>query len=64
MTNKRPSVAFDVTVHDITGRESDYDLDQNGFQYIRHVSEEKDFRDEELITSLYYGEVERLLKNV
>ncbi|ROV97483.1 hypothetical protein VPNG_08724 [Cytospora leucostoma] len=64
VTNKRPSIAFGVTVHDVTGRQSDYNLDKNGFQFIHHVSEEKTFDDEERITSLYYKEVEQLLKDV
>lgn len=64
MTNKRPSIAFAVTVHDVTGHESDYNLDKNGFQFIHHVSEEKTFDDEGRITSLYYREVEQLLKDV
>ncbi|KUI62393.1 Uncharacterized protein in dcmA 3'region [Cytospora mali] len=64
VTNKRPSIATAVTVHDITGYESEYDLDKNGFQLVRHVSEEKVFIDEDRITSLYYAEIERLLEDI
>lgn len=63
VTNKRPSIALTVTVHDVTGHENEYDLSQNGFQFVQHVSEEKVFDDEERITSLYYAEVEQLLKD-
>lgn len=64
MTNKRPSIATSVVVHDITGYESEYNLDKNGFQFVHHVSEEKTFKDEERIKGIYYAEVEQLLKNV
>lgn len=63
MTNKRPSIALTVTVHDVTGHENEYDLDQNGFQFVQHASEEKVFDDEERIKILYYAEVEQLLKD-
>ncbi|TCD65763.1 hypothetical protein EIP91_002248 [Steccherinum ochraceum] len=51
-----------VVVHDARGREADFNLDQNGFQYVKHVSQEKEFRDDERIKEVYYKEVEELLK--
>ena len=53
-----------VTINDIRGKEDTVSLDKTGFQFIKHVSEEKDFLDEELIKTRYYKEVEELLKNV
>jgi len=51
-----------ATIHDIRGREDTVGLEKTGFQFVRHVSEEKDFLDEEVIKTSYYREVEELLK--
>lgn len=51
-----------VVVHDVRGRESEFTLDKNGFQFIKHESAEKDFLDDEKIEEEYYREVEELLK--
>ncbi|KAF2473751.1 uncharacterized protein BDR25DRAFT_323474 [Lindgomyces ingoldianus] len=63
-TYDRPFLEYPVTVHDVTGREKDYTLDGNGFQFHPHVSVEKDFVDDEQIKAQYYPETEELLKNV
>ncbi|KAJ8489166.1 hypothetical protein ONZ45_g13683 [Pleurotus djamor] len=52
----------DVVVRDIRGKEDTVSLDKTGFQFVKHVSEEKEFVDEEAIKSRYYKEVEELLK--
>ena len=62
-TYERPSVEVPVTVHDVSGRELDYTLDSNGFQFYYHESKEKDFVDDEKIKREYYPEVEQLLKD-
>jgi len=51
-----------VTIHDIRGKEDTVGLDKTGFQFVRHISEEKKFLDEEAIKTKYYKEVEELLK--
>lgn len=52
----------EVTVHDIRGREKDFDINTNGFGVIQGVhSEEKDFNDDDHIKRVYYPEVEKLL---
>ena len=51
-----------AVVHDARGRESDFNLDNSGFQFVKHTSSEKTFLDEDQITSVYYKEVEELLK--
>ncbi|CCM00962.1 uncharacterized protein FIBRA_03010 [Fibroporia radiculosa] len=51
-----------VTVHDARGREAEFTIDNGGFQFVKHVSAEKDFDDEERIKAEYYKEVEELLK--
>lgn len=53
-----------VTVKDVRGRENEYTLDSNGFQFYRHPSVEKDFVVDEDIKDQYYREVEQLLKDV
>ena len=50
-----------LPVHDIRGRESDFSLDTTGFCIIKHASVEKAFTDE-AIQTVYYPEVEQLLK--
>lgn len=54
----------DVVVRDARGKQEEYglSLDTSGFQYVSHVSEEKEFNDEERIKNVYYKEVEELLK--
>lgn len=51
-------------MQDVSGRENEFTLDKNGFQFVEHTSQEKDFDDEERITGVYYAEVEQLLKEV
>jgi len=51
-----------AVIHDVRGKEDTVSLDKTGFQFIKHVSEEKDFLDEDKIKSVYYKEVEELLK--
>jgi len=52
----------DVVIHDARGKEDTIGLDKTGFQYIRHVSKEKTFTDEDAIKTQYYKEVEDILK--
>ncbi|TKA82557.1 hypothetical protein B0A55_01200 [Friedmanniomyces simplex] len=56
----------EVSIHDIRGRERDFDINTNGFGVIQGVrSEEKDFTDDAHIQQVYYPEVEKtLLDNV
>ncbi|KLO05818.1 methyltransferase [Schizopora paradoxa] len=49
-------------IHDVRGKEDTVSLDKTGFQFVKHVSEEKDFLDEDRIKSVYYKELEELLK--
>ncbi|KAI0789661.1 hypothetical protein C8Q75DRAFT_806825 [Abortiporus biennis] len=51
-----------TTVHDARGHESKLTLDTTGFQFVKSVSTEKDFTDEDRIQNIYYKEVEELLK--
>ena len=53
-----------AVVHDARGREAEFSLDKNGFQWVHWPSIEKDFTDDEVIKEKYYPEVERILKEV
>jgi hypothetical protein len=57
-------VPQEVEIHDIRGHEEDYTLDKNGFQVVKHVAKEKEFKDDDKIKTGYYKEVEDLLKEV
>ncbi|KAL7621070.1 hypothetical protein AAE478_008382 [Parahypoxylon ruwenzoriense] len=63
-TYERPTSAHQVHITDVTGREAEFTLDGNGFQYHRHTAEEKDFIDDDHIKAVYYPETEKLLKDV
>ncbi|TBU23189.1 hypothetical protein BD311DRAFT_868949 [Dichomitus squalens] len=58
------SEPHEVTVRDARGREDEFSLDKNGFQFVKYPSVEKEFDDEERIKAVYYPEVEKLLKEV
>jgi hypothetical protein len=54
--------AIDTAIHNIRGKEDTFSLDKTGFQFVCHVSQEKEFVDEEAIRTRYYDEVVALLK--
>lgn len=62
-TYDRPYEKHSVTVHDVRGHENEYSLDENGFQFYKQTSVEKDFLDDEQIKDRYYKETEQLLKD-
>ena len=62
--NNLGSESRSIVVHDVRGREGEYSLDKNGFQFVHWPSAEKAFMDPELIKTKYYAEVEELLKSV
>jgi hypothetical protein len=62
-TYDRPHEPIPVTITDVRGNEKEYTLDKNGFQFYEHISQEKDFLDEEQIKTKYYAETEQLLKD-
>ena len=52
----------EVSIHDIRGREQDFQMNVNGFGVLHGIeSEEKDFTDDEHIKQVYYPEIEKLL---
>lgn len=59
----RPTNEHDVQIHDFRDKESDFNLDNAGFQLFQHSSQEKAFTDEEKIKEVVYPETEELLKD-
>ncbi|CCM01540.1 uncharacterized protein FIBRA_03596 [Fibroporia radiculosa] len=45
-----------VIIHDARGKQESFSLDKNGFQFVRHVSQETSFEDDEEIKTTYYEE--------
>jgi hypothetical protein len=62
-TYERPVNPQPVRITDVSGKESEFTLDKNGFQIYPHKSVEKDFLDDAQIKSQYYAETEQLLKD-
>lgn len=62
-TYERPTETITHVVHDIRGEEEKYSVDTTGFQIYKHISEEKDFVDDEEIKRVYYPEIEHILKS-
>lgn len=63
-TYERPAETYPVHITDVSGNESEYTLDRQGFQFIPNVAQEKDFTDDAHIKAVYYPETEQLLKDV
>lgn len=51
-----------VIIRDARGKQDTFQLDVSGFQWLNHPSVEKEFVDEERIKTVYYAEVEEILK--
>lgn len=51
-----------ILIHNARGRENDFILDVNGFQFLKHTSTLTDFSNEYIIKKDYYPEVKQLLK--
>ena len=58
------NISKDVPIYDIRGHEDEYTLDKTGFQVVKSVTAETEFKDDESIKEGYYKEVEKLLKEV
>ncbi|ETS85157.1 hypothetical protein PFICI_03182 [Pestalotiopsis fici W106-1] len=62
-TYERPTEEHRVRITDISGQEAQFTLDKNGFQIYKHVSQEKEFVDDDKVKDKYYKETEQLLKD-
>ncbi|KAK1146873.1 hypothetical protein N8T08_002199 [Aspergillus melleus] len=58
----RPITVVPVVIHDVSGHEQDYTLDNNGFQSHHRTSQTKDPSD--AIKARYYPEIDKLIKDV
>jgi hypothetical protein len=63
-----PKISHNVTVEDISGREKEFTLGNNGFMLAKQVSKSmvttEDLGDTDKITKEYYPEMEAWLKEV
>ncbi|KAL3417873.1 hypothetical protein PVAG01_10883 [Phlyctema vagabunda] len=60
----QPKIAWPVRISDVTGREDEYTLDQQGFQYVKHRSVLDINDDDETIRRVHYPEMEELVRKV
>jgi hypothetical protein len=51
-----------VTIKDIRGQETLFSIEKQGFQILKHTSEEKEFLDKDQIKGVVFPEVVELLK--
>lgn len=61
---RRKHVPHDMTIKDMRPVRDDFKIDECGFQLVNHVSNEKDFTDEDRIREIYYPECAELIKKV
>jgi len=67
-TGKRTSnyelVSIEVPIENVRGKESSYNLDASGFQFITHPTAEQEFTDPDKIKKEYYAESGAFIKKV
>ncbi|KDN68112.1 putative CmcJ catalyzes late reaction in the cephamycin biosynthetic pathway [Colletotrichum sublineola] len=56
----QPKIEIPTTITDITGREDEFTLDVQGFHYVKHQSQVKNWDDDEEIKRVNYPEMEKL----
>lgn len=64
LSNFRINFFYDprnIIAHDLRGRESDFSLDMNGFEYLTHHTPEN-FLSKESIETNYYAEMRQLIQ--
>jgi len=54
----------EVELENVRGRETEYTLDKNGFQFYKHASEHTSFTDDDKIREEYYPESVELIKKL
>jgi len=54
----------DIVIHDARGREEQFSLDHNGFQFLKYPSTVPDLFDERSIKKLYYPEIVQMLREL
>jgi hypothetical protein len=53
-----------VTIHDVRGGEDRFDLDVNGFKFLKLPAKERSVESDEIIRGEYYPELEVVLKTL
>lgn len=61
---RQPKIATPVSIKNVRGREGDFTLDKQGFQYVKHKSKFTSFNDDELVKREHYAELEVMLQEV
>ncbi|KAK7991948.1 hypothetical protein PG996_013039 [Apiospora saccharicola] len=59
---RQPKIATPVAIQNVRGREGDFTLDKQGFQYVKHKSKFTTFDDDELVRREHYAELEVMLR--
>ena len=54
----------EIVIHDGRDIAETFDMDLQGFAFLKHETKVKDFTDEEQIQSIYYSEIEEILLNL
>lgn len=57
-------MAVPTTITNVNGREAEFSLDCQGFQYVRHKTALENFDDFEQVKREHYPEMEKLLWSV
>jgi hypothetical protein len=52
----------EIAIHDVRGKEKDFNLDVNGFRFLRHSSILDKFQSKAFVEDVYLPEVEALLR--
>lgn len=53
-----------MTIHNIRGIEQNFDLENNGFQFVKLSEKQRNTDDENVILEEYYPELEQLVKGM
>lgn len=61
---RRRHVPHDVNIQDLRSIKDQFTIERNGFQLVNHVTEEKDFLDEEQVRKIYYPSCQALVKKL
>jgi len=61
-TNVKLDTVRDIPLHDVRGKESQYNLEQHGFKFIKNHHTFKQFHDQDQIVADYLPQVEELIK--
>jgi len=61
-TNNLEFDVIDTTFHNIRGQESDFSLDDHGFQFIKYTHDFEDFENRNAVETVYLPQVEQMVR--